>query len=107
MSESKFGSDFSLQVSEDILPLGEFKAQLSEKLRELKGRSRPLVVTQNGRPAAVVMSPEAFDRLTEQRRFMEAVNEGLEDLAAGRVFDDEELDRRLEARRKSRNGRGE
>lgn len=98
MSESKFGSDFSLQVSEDILPLGEFKAQLSEKLRELKGRRRPLVVTQNGRPAAVVMSPEAFDRLTEQQRFMAAVNEGLEDLAAGRTLSSEEVFARLDAR---------
>jgi prevent-host-death family protein len=98
MSGSKFRSDFSFQVSEDILPLGEFKAQLSEKLRELKGRSRPLVVTQNGRPAAVVMSPEAFDRLTEQRRFLEAVNEGLEDLAKGRTLSHEEVLSRLEAR---------
>ena len=39
-----------LQASEDIVPLGEFKAKTSEMLRKLRSTNRPLVITRNGRP---------------------------------------------------------
>lgn len=87
-----------VQVAEDIVPLNEFKAHLSEKLRELKQRQRPFIVTQNGRAAAVVLSPEEFDRLVNQRRLLAAVSDGLDDVEAGRVVTDEEQTRRLGAR---------
>lgn len=88
----------NLQVAEDIVPIGELKAHLSEKIRALRSRRRPLVVTQNGKAAAVLLSPEDFDRLTSQARFVAAVQDGLSDLDAGRVVTDEALGRRLDAR---------
>ncbi|MCZ2247132.1 MAG: type II toxin-antitoxin system Phd/YefM family antitoxin [Bacteroidia bacterium] len=87
-----------LQVAEDIVPIGELKAHLSERIRDLKSRRRPLVVTQNGKAAAVMLAPEEFDRLTTQARFVAAVQEGLSDLDAGRVVSDDDLGRRLDAR---------
>ena len=98
MSRSRYGSSPALQVAEDIVPIGELKAHLSERIRELRGRRRPLVVTQNGKAAAVLLAPEAFDRLTARARFVEAVEEGLDDHEAGRVVGHEELGRRLDAR---------
>lgn len=85
-------------MAEDIVPIGELKAHLSEKIRALRGRRRPLVVTQNGKAAAVLLAPEEFDRLTAQALFVAAVQEGLDDHEAGRVVSHEELGRRLDAR---------
>ena len=98
MDRSKNESEFELQVSEDIVPIGEFKAHLSERIRKLRAHRRPLVVTQNGKATAVVLSPEVFDRLTYQARFMLAVNEGIEQANAGELVDDDEVFRRVEAR---------
>jgi prevent-host-death family protein len=98
MSRSTKGPIAELQVARDIVPIGELKAHLSERIRELKERRRPLVVTQNGKAAAVLLSPEEFDRLTSQASFVAAVSEGLSDLEAGRVVSDEELTRRVDAR---------
>lgn len=98
MDRSENGPVAALQIAEDIVPIGELKAHLSERIRALKGRGRPLVVTQNGKAAAVMLSPEDFDRLTTQARFVAAVQEGLGDLGAGRVVSDEALGRRLDAR---------
>jgi PHD/YefM family antitoxin component YafN of YafNO toxin-antitoxin module len=66
--------------------------------KSLRGRRRPLVLTQNGKAAAVMLSPEDFDRLTTQARFVAAVQDGLGDLDAGRVLSDDDLGRRLDAR---------
>jgi len=86
-----------LVISEDILPLGEFKARAARILKDLPERRSPLVITQNGRPACVVMSPEEFDRMRERQAFLEAVAQGLADVRAGRVVSDEELGKTLDA----------
>src|SRR5215470_3710735 len=77
----------AFQTAEDIIPIAELKANMSEIVRGLDERPRPLVVTLNGKPAAVVMSPREYDQLSYRARFVEAVNEGLADVRAGRVVD--------------------
>jgi prevent-host-death family protein len=85
-----------LQLSEDILPIGEFKTHVSQVVRQLRRSQRPVVITQNGRPAAVLITPEDFDALHYRERFTAAVQEGLADIEAGRVYEDEEVKRLLE-----------
>ncbi len=85
-----------IQATEDIVPLGEFKAKASAMLRKLRSTNRPLVITQNGKPAAVLITPEDFDSLVERERFVAAVQRGIADADAGRTIDDSELDAELE-----------
>jgi prevent-host-death family protein len=82
----------NLQISEDILPLGQFKTHASQLLKSINSNNRAIVITQNGKPAAVVLSPTEFDRLNAQAQFILAVHQGLNDEQAGRVIDDDELD---------------
>lgn len=82
----------TLHISEDILPLGQFKTQASALLKSINSSNRSIVITQNGKPAAVVLSPSEFDRLNTHARFISAVQQGLNDVQAGRVIDDEMLD---------------
>jgi prevent-host-death family protein len=77
------------QTAEDIIPIAELKANMSEIVRGLDERPRPLVVTLNGKPAAVVMSPREYDLLSYRARFVEAVSGGLADAQAGRTVDGE------------------
>ncbi len=86
----------SLKVSEDILPLGEFKTNAASILKSLAERKSPLVITQNGRPACVIISPAEFDRLQERQAFLEAVADGLNDIKAGRVLDHKTFAKLLE-----------
>ncbi|RIZ68558.1 MAG: type II toxin-antitoxin system Phd/YefM family antitoxin [Methylococcales bacterium] len=86
----------TLHISEDILPLGQFKSQASALLKSINSSNRSIIITQNGKPAAVVLSPSEFDRLNAQSRFISAVQQGLDDVQAGRVIDDDSLDAVLE-----------
>lgn len=81
----------ALHVSQDILPIGDFKTQAGRVLRRLREDGRSVVITQHGRPAGVLVSPEEYDRLREHDRFLEAVHEGFADAEAGRTISDEEL----------------
>ena len=105
MSGSEFGSAKraekrcvmkEVQVSE-ILPLAEFKSSASRGLKQLKETHRPVVITQNGRGAAVMLRPEDYDALVERQRFVESVERGLRDVAEGRTYTEEEVEARLQA----------
>lgn len=86
-----------INVSEGIVPLGEFKTKASKIIRDMAGSDEPLVITQNGRPAAVLMSPAAFQELRERHEFVQAVAEGLAYSEAGRVVDHRKVRRWLES----------
>lgn len=77
----------SINTEHSIIPIGEFKARASRLLSELKASDVPLVVTQNGRAAAVVLSPRAFDALSERNRLLEAIAAGLADVEAGELVE--------------------
>ena len=88
----------SLRVSEDIVPLSDFKARAAEWLKKAAATGAPIVITQNGRAAAVLLSPREFDALMERCRFAGAVTEGLADLDAGRVIDHTAMVAEMKAR---------
>ena len=81
-----------LQIAEDSVPLARFKASASQVFRQLHREQRPVVITQNGKPAAVLITPEEYDAVQEHRRFLTAIQEGLDDIKAGRTYSDAELD---------------
>jgi prevent-host-death family protein len=85
-----------LQLSEDILPIGEFKTHASKVLRKLRESQRPVMITQNGRPAGVLITPEEFDALHYQERVREAIMEGLAEAEAGRLLDSDDVRRQLD-----------
>jgi len=86
-----------ISIQDDIIPIGELKGHAARVMRKLRDTGRPTVITQNGRPSAVLITPADFDRLTYRERFIAAVEEGLADGDAGRVISDDELGAELVA----------
>ncbi|HEX4385573.1 MAG TPA: type II toxin-antitoxin system Phd/YefM family antitoxin [Myxococcales bacterium] len=85
-------------MSEDFVPVSEFKAHAAQWLRRLTKTGAPVIVTLNGKPAGVLLSPRAFDELNEQARLISAVSEGIEAADAGRVYPSAEVKKRIRAR---------
>ena len=82
-----------INISQNIVSLSDFKIKASRMLHEIQNSRRPIVITQNGRAAAVLISPSDFDLLTEQARFVDAVQRGLADVQNGRMLPDDDLDK--------------
>ena len=89
----------NLRISDGVIPLGEFKSHASRYLKNLDG---PVVITQNGRPAGVLLSPGEYDRICEQQRFLESIAAGVADAQASRVMDEVTLQEHLAAARQLR-----
>ncbi len=91
-----------IRVSEDIVPVSDFKARAADWLLRIVETRQPLIITQNGKAAGVLLSPAEFDRLTERARFISAVEEGIADADAGRVHSHEEVVAALKKRARTR-----
>jgi prevent-host-death family protein len=92
----------AVRVSEDIVPVSAFKAQAAEWLRRIAETSHPLVITQNGKAAGVLLSPAQFDELSERAQLMGAIAEGLADSEAGRVHSHATVVAEIKKRRRVR-----
>jgi prevent-host-death family protein len=86
-----------LKLSKDVVTLAEFKNQAAALLERLGTSSQPLLITQNGKPAGVLLSPAEFDRIQEQDsvRFVASVNRGLHDADNGKLLTATEAKSRL------------
>lgn len=95
----------AVRVSEDIVPVSDFKAQAAEWLKRIAETGQPLVITQNGKAAGVLLSPSQFDALCERARFVSAVDAGLADSNTGRVHSHAAVVADMAKRRRTRTTR--
>ena len=82
----------------NILPLARFKASASEILNGMRHDGRPVVITQNGEAAAVLLPPEEYDRLAYRSSFLSAIEKGYKDSEEGRTVGQAELAAELATR---------
>ncbi len=86
------------------VPLGDAKNRLSEYVSEVQRTHDRVTITRHGRTAAVLISADDLAALEETVDILatpgaaEAIAEGLSDLEAGRVADNDELRARFNDR---------
>ena len=85
----------NIRLTDDVVPLKEFKAKASYWLQHVARNRRPVLITQNGKPAGVLIDPRDFDESQEKVQFIEAVIAGMEDVNAGRFVSEDDLDMML------------
>ncbi len=92
----------SIKVASDIVPVGEFKTGIAKYLKNIKEMGNTLIITQNGRPAGVLLSPFEYDKLVDRKLFIDSVNRGLADVESGNIYTTKELKDELRKRRAKR-----
>lgn len=71
-----------MDITKDIQPMTPFRNHSAEIMRHLKNNKRPVVLTVNGKAAAVVQDAEAYQHLLDlaaEANAAEGIRQGLED----------------------------
>jgi antitoxin YefM len=90
------------------IPVREFRSNLAELLSDVADRRDHVVVTRNGRPAAVLVPIDEYQALEETAEILsdaatlEALQAGLDELAGGETIDFSDLRRDLAEKRAAR-----
>jgi len=87
-----------INVTEDICPVSDFRADTAAFITKIKSNKRPLVLTQHGKCAAVVISSESYQAMVEKMELLEDIANGEADVAAGRIVSHAELKKQIMAR---------
>ena len=77
-----------MDITKDIQPMTTFRNHSAAFLDHLKQTKRPMVLTVNGKAAAVVQDAQAYQRLLDlaaEADATEGVRQGLDDAAKGRT----------------------
>jgi hypothetical protein len=77
-----------LDITTDIQSLTTFRRSSADFIKHLRKSKRPMVLTVNGKAAAVVQDPEAYQRLLDiaaQADAEEGIRQGLEDAKNGKL----------------------
>jgi prevent-host-death family protein len=77
-----------LDIPTDIQPLTTFRRKSAQFLKQIKKSKRPVVLTVNGKAAAVIQDEEAYQRLLDiaaQAAAHEGIRQGIEDARKGRT----------------------
>ncbi len=74
-----------MRMTEDIIPLTELRARLTRTIERLGRGEGCVIVTRNGRPAVILLSPREFDRLCYESFVRAKLAAGLADAAKGRT----------------------
>ncbi len=87
-----------LKPSTDIQPLSAFRANAAGFLKEVRASRRPLVLTQHGKSAAVVLDVEQYDALMEEVEVIRDIREARAQLARGEGMPHDQAMAELRAR---------
>ena len=89
----------TLSISNDIVPIAEFKAGISKWFKSIQNAGHPLIITLNGKPAGVLLSPSDYDELVYKKSFLDSVGRGMANAESGKVYSTQELKAALIERR--------
>lgn len=86
----------NISLSKDIEPLSEFRKKSADFVKRLKKEKQPIVLTQNGRSAAVLMDVTEYERIAKKMEMLEDLLEAKQQVEQGRTFTLDEGKKRIE-----------
>lgn len=74
-----------LDIIEDIRPITDFRNQASKIIKKLRETKNPILLTQRGRSAAVLVDAEEYQRQRDKLDLLTSIIRGKEDIKSGRT----------------------
>lgn len=67
----------------DIVPVRDLRQETAAVLKRVQSSGQPVVITQRGRTAAVMLSVDAYERSERERQVLRLLVRGEQEIAAG------------------------
>ena len=97
-----------MNISTDIKPVTFLKSRAADLLKQINETHRPVIITQNGEPKAVLQDPESYQSMRNAIGILKLISQGEEDIKNKRtktqdkVFED--IENMLKVKGKWRKG---
>ena len=87
-----------MDTAKDIEPITVLKRETAELIARARDRQSPIVITQNGRPTAVLQDVASYERQRQALLLLKLLAQGDDDHAAGRTLTSAAVQKRVAER---------
>jgi prevent-host-death family protein len=88
--------EHDMNITRDIKPVTYLKSRAADLLNQINETHRPVIITQNGEPRAVLQDPVSYENMRNAIGILKLVSAGEADIREGRVAAQEDVFHALE-----------
>ncbi len=92
-----------MNISTDIKPVSYLKSKSADLLKQINETHRPVIITQNGKPKAVLQDPKSYENMRNAIGILKLISQGEEDIKKRKTRTQKEVFEKLEAQLKKNN----
>ncbi|WP_447971594.1 type II toxin-antitoxin system Phd/YefM family antitoxin [Nitrospira sp. M1] len=86
-----------MKISSDIKPVTYLKAYAAALLDQINETHRPVVITQNGEPKAVLQDPQSYENMRNALGLLKLISQGEDDIKNHKTMAQADVFKKLEA----------
>jgi prevent-host-death family protein len=86
----------NISISKDIEPLSEFRKKSADFVKRLKKEKQPIILTQHGKSAAVLIDVSEYERFTKKLEMLEDLLEAKQQVEQGKTYTMDQARERIE-----------
>jgi prevent-host-death family protein len=87
-----------MSLETDIRPISYLKSRSADLLKQVNDTRRPVVITQNGEPKAVIQDPKSYESMRNAIGLLKLIAQGEEAVRKKKVKSQEQVFKELEER---------
>lgn len=91
-----------MNIRNDIKPITYLKSRAADVLKQINETHRPVIITQNGEPRAVLQDPESYENMRNAIGILKLLNQGENDIKSGKTNFQEEVFENIEKKLKEK-----
>ena len=80
-----------MNISTDIKPVTYLKAKAADLLKQINETHRPVIITQNGEPKAVLQDPKSYEDMRNAIGILKLISQGEGDIRKGKAKSQEDV----------------
>jgi len=80
-----------MNITNDIKPVTYLKSRAADLLNQINETHRPVIITQNGEPRAILQDPRSYENMRNAIGILKLISEGEADVREGRVKSQEDV----------------
>ena len=73
-----------MNISKDIKPVTYLKSRAADLLKQINETHRPVIITQNGEPRAVLQDPESYQNMRNAIGLLKLISQGEDEIRRGK-----------------------
>ena len=87
-----------MNIQSDIKSVSYLKSRAADILKQINDTHRPVIITQNGEPRAVLQDPESYENMRNAIGILKLLSQGEDDVKNGRCRTQDEVFAAIESK---------